>query len=537
MGKINSTDQDDIRGQLERILKSREFVAHERHSRLLSHIVNATLAYDTEALKARSIAIAVFERGNDFESSSDPVVRVEVAKLRGKLEKYYFSQPEAPIVIRIPKGGYATTFDRVGEGPQQGKLPEKEGAPLPQPPKADYNWTILILPFATSGEKDTAGQLVAGIVNEASIKLTRSYDLNVIDYNFYQQYSGAAKPVSPPLIKEHDNARFVLGGEAQVWGKHFKIWVFLRDGKTEYNLWSDKYEGSLEDKPAFKWQEEVSEAIVFKIAGEFGVISQARFSDYAQDASDTSLGEEAFLLYTKWASNMTEQNFQYARETAEKAATTYPENSTLQAILADLCISYYEYGRPGAEEYFEKGFQIASRAVAQDPRCQLAYLVMAFYHFSNNDHDNFLLYAQKAVDINPSNANTLFSLSASYAMLGMWDIAISYVEKVKALNPAYPNWGNAVYAFYHYFNRDYEAAFSHALRIAPATTIWNPLFRALSSAMLGNKEQTEQGMHDLLKIYPNFREKGRQILASFLSAPGYYEQLCEGLDSVEKLLA
>src|SRR5262245_63976624 len=102
-----------VREALERILTSLGFEASARHRRLLEYLVEETLAGRADRLKGLTIAIDVFGRGAaTFDRESDPVVRIEAAKLRRRLKSYYLTAgQEDPIRIDIPKGTYVPTFE------------------------------------------------------------------------------------------------------------------------------------------------------------------------------------------------------------------------------------------------------------------------------------------------------------------------------------------------------------------------------------------------------------------------------------------
>ena len=110
---------------LERILASPGFDASARNRRFLEYIVEETLAGRADRLKGLTIAIDVFGRdAATFDARNDPVVRIEAAKLRRRLERYYLiAGQQDPIRIDIPKGTYVPTFEE-----RDGPLPA-----LPRP--------------------------------------------------------------------------------------------------------------------------------------------------------------------------------------------------------------------------------------------------------------------------------------------------------------------------------------------------------------------------------------------------------------------
>ncbi len=67
---------DDIRGQLERILVSDDFIATDRGRRLLRFLVDETLAGRSQYLKAFTLAQSIFNRSEYFDAQNDPCVRI-----------------------------------------------------------------------------------------------------------------------------------------------------------------------------------------------------------------------------------------------------------------------------------------------------------------------------------------------------------------------------------------------------------------------------------------------------------------------------
>ena len=110
-----------VRAALECILASPGFDASARNRRFLEYIVEETLAGRADRLKGLTIAIDVFGRdAATFDAQHDPVVRIQAAKLRRRLERYYLiAGQQDPIRIGIPKGTYVPTFEE-----RDGPLPD-----------------------------------------------------------------------------------------------------------------------------------------------------------------------------------------------------------------------------------------------------------------------------------------------------------------------------------------------------------------------------------------------------------------------------
>src|SRR6516165_5556923 len=82
---------------------------------LLRYLVQKTFDSSAEALKEYTIGIEALGRPLDFDPKADPIVRVQIHRLRQKLKEYYDSDGlHDSIVIEIPKGQYLPIFEFSG---------------------------------------------------------------------------------------------------------------------------------------------------------------------------------------------------------------------------------------------------------------------------------------------------------------------------------------------------------------------------------------------------------------------------------------
>jgi hypothetical protein len=103
---------DEVREQVDRILRSPALRASPRRRAFLRYVVEETLAGRAAALKGTAVAQAVFGRDDTFDQQADPVVRIEARRLRRDLDGYYIDAGSIdPLRITIPKGGYVPHFE------------------------------------------------------------------------------------------------------------------------------------------------------------------------------------------------------------------------------------------------------------------------------------------------------------------------------------------------------------------------------------------------------------------------------------------
>ena len=100
---------DEVTDALKRVVASPDFPASERNRRFLQRVVANSLK--GEKTKAPEVATQVFGRPAPFDSTRDPIVRIEAAKLRRDLETYYLKSGKYDRVrIAMPSGRYFARF-------------------------------------------------------------------------------------------------------------------------------------------------------------------------------------------------------------------------------------------------------------------------------------------------------------------------------------------------------------------------------------------------------------------------------------------
>jgi hypothetical protein len=105
-------DRAAIADELERLLADPAFKGSKRCQSLLRRLVEQALAGNQESLKERSLGIEVFGRDANYDTSTDPVVRIAANEIRKRLGQCYQETESHRIVrIRLIAGSYLPKFD------------------------------------------------------------------------------------------------------------------------------------------------------------------------------------------------------------------------------------------------------------------------------------------------------------------------------------------------------------------------------------------------------------------------------------------
>lgn len=104
-----------VQQQLEKLLATPLFNSSKRYPSFLKFVVTHSLAGQTDQLKERILGVEIFGRPADYDTNTDPIVRVTAAEIRKRIELYY-QDPNHSQEIRLylPAGSYAPQYSWPG---------------------------------------------------------------------------------------------------------------------------------------------------------------------------------------------------------------------------------------------------------------------------------------------------------------------------------------------------------------------------------------------------------------------------------------
>jgi TolB-like protein len=273
-----------VRQQLERILGSEAFAGAVRHSRVLRYLVERTLAGDGDQLKEYVLGTEVFDRPDSYDPRIDSIVRVEVRRLRSRLEDYYRGPgADDPVRITIPRGGYVPVFDHRESIPaaevsaaavpaavhpatvmaDRTATPNRRSGPFAMiaatvvvsiglivgtlalnsgrmtSAQASAGPSVAVLPFEPYSAAEQDVLLAARITDAVTTELARLATVSVTSRASAAQYSG--EPRSMPDIVRSLNVRFVMEASAVLTGDEVHVSARLVDGASDRKIWVGQY--------------------------------------------------------------------------------------------------------------------------------------------------------------------------------------------------------------------------------------------------------------------------------------------------------
>ena len=433
----SESDQKAIREQLVRILNSGPFHQSQRRQRFLEYLVNETLAGRGERLKAYNVALEVFDRPETFDPITDPLVRIEAARLREKLREYYGTDGQGdPIHIDLPKGTYTPQIEFRHEGAP--RIARREA-----PPTQEVSSTVpavAVLPFDDLSADQNLGYLGDGVAEDIITALSRFPDLVVVARSSSFAYKG--KAVDMRQVGKELGVGYVVEGSVRKDGDKLRIVSQLIDTKNGEHVWAERFDRSGTDPWAL--QDEVTGMIVSAMTGEKGALKQAQYRQaWGKDATTLEeydyylRGHEEYMKYAQGDKKGIERSGEIWREGLAK----FPSSPLLKVKLGwhhMMRVMIFFSDDPPAD--VRKAGELARQVLANEhlsPQvARLANWLMSFVLVQEKDFDGALAAADKTVALAPYDTFMLSRLMIVLVQVGRPDQALQWADQAAARDPA-----------------------------------------------------------------------------------------------------
>ncbi len=307
---------------------------------------------------------------------------------------------------------------------------KKPAAPVAASQFAAPAWrdSIAVLPFKDYSAAKDQEYFCDGMTEDIITKLSSIHDLKVISRTSTMRYRDTDKGVRE--IARELGVGAVLEGSIQKENNEIRVNVQLIRAADDAHLWAEKYDRKLES--VFQVQDEISKAIVEAL--ELKLTSQEE-QGIAKQPIDNVAAYEYYLKAYHEIGRFDERSIDRALQNLQDGITIIGENALLYAGIA---YAYYQYVNIGVrqEEYIEKSEAYARKALALDPECAPAYLVLGNITsaFQGNQQEAVRHY-KKALSINPNDPILLRKLAVQYLFAGKRSLVSPLVERARQIDP------------------------------------------------------------------------------------------------------
>lgn len=512
---------DAVLSHLAQILSAAEFRSSKKLSDFLQFVIEETLAGRSDCIKQYTIATKVFGRDRDFDQHNDPIVRVQAAKIRRALQRFYFEEGKsAPIRIDIPKGTYVPLFSHQDSKADVSSRMERDE---PGPP------VISVAPFTNKTGDTTVDYLALGFGEDLTTELSRFSNVAVITHQSTESCLGCDQSVCE--LSRTLAAEYLICGSLRQAEDFFRLNVQLLSANTGKQLWAERFRRPLTAADLFDVQDNIIHCILSRVVGAFGIVhnEMARRSRWKENASLS--GYEAVLRALAHAKSTIPDRIAEVIDALECAVRTEPDFAPAWAHLGICYLDSVAFGVDICDDALRRGMECADRALTLDPHSQDTHFAVSWACLLRDDRDGLAGSARKMIELNPGHAFMLGVGGWFLALAGHRKEGMERIEQARRLDSNQPGWFHFIAYLDSVEQEDYEAAHREARMLRMPELFWDPLLQAAALGQLGRHDEAAHQLQNLLTLRPDFEQRATFFIRCFVLSDTLVQRILEGLSA------
>ena len=350
---------------------------------------------------------------------------------------------------------------------------------------------IAVMPFVNSGGDSSQDYFVDGLTEDLIIDLSKIGAFSVISRNSVFNYKN--KEYSDKEVAKTLNADFLLKGNARLRGDLLRLNIELVNSETGSNIWAERFEEPKEE--IFNLQD----SLVINIVKQLSVKLTDKEEKKIINAKVPNL--EAYDIYKQ---GLASQNRSEAREFYKKAISIDP---TFGRAYGSMAISLtFDYANRQSLTNAEKdilkneAINYAKKAIELNPDEAHSYFSLAFIYAQEKMIDKSKEQNEKALKLEPENLLALQMKATNQINDGFFKDGLTTYQKVRKIDPLFPIFVLQGEARAYLALDEFEKAFN----LSEEALVRNPRSRSamlsyiVSAWKFGKKEDAKWQMEELI---------------------------------------
>ncbi len=452
-------------------------------------------------------------------------VTLVVAWYHGDQGKQRASGPELLIIASLfVVGGLALGILNL-----ETERPSQADSPAELPIASDEEPWIAVLPFEVQTEDPELENFAGGLTEDISNGLSDFSYLLVISRNSIVNL--ASESIDIRQMGKELGARYVLQGALRRAGSTTRITVQLVDAQNGTQVWNETFDRELTRAGMLAVQDELTDRIVATVADPAGVVVRTLAAPADRKAPEDLTPYEAVLRYYLFQQRISAEDHLITRIALERAVELDPGYANAWSCLSLIYQQEYMNNLNPQPDSLERALGAAQSAVDLNPASSRAQFAMAQVRYFLKDVDSFLIHAERAIELNPRNTDTMAMVGILMGYAGDWERSVELTTNAMRLNPQHAGW----YYFNTFFNEYRQYRYTEALAIAQKINMpdyWaTHLVLAITHAQLGHESAAKSAAEEVLRIWPTFEQDYYQqgLVKWIYAQPELIKHINEGL--------
>ncbi|KQV15643.1 hypothetical protein ASC97_31270 [Rhizobium sp. Root1203] len=549
----------EAKAELERLLSDSRFHVTDRAVSILRYLAEHLFQGQREGVKAYAIAVDVLGRPTNFDPAIDPIVRIEVSRLRSALNQYYEAYgAETSVELQLPKGRYLAVFlpssaapreilDDAGAGteipralsqPAHGEEPQ---VATRQDARQFRGWKLPLAVATAAVVAVSAGLIFYGLRPSYTEKPTVSVRMTAAE----ARWAGDASVTRDMLLTALAQFQTLRLATATTTGR--RLADSLREPKGSAYEIAMKYYGDGDDRSVWwqivdtrsgdllssgleridtkgKAEATVRDELVTTLSRRFAAVRGAINNIETHNGAANSIGNACVLRAEYALDDGSPDAVAESGACLEKTLLAEPNNADASATLARVLIA----GRTGGDtETIGRSIGLANRAASLAPLSDRAQIALMLAQFDSGRTDAAISAGNRALVLNPNNPEVSAKLAMVLFSAGYWDAAVSLAQDAGRSVDAVPRDAVLVLALDAYRRGDWAEASLLAEQVNSSDFV----IRVLRAAALGQlgSDQAAARLDEAGLLAPEFERTFREEMERRHFKPALSASLNEGL--------
>ena len=280
----------------------------------------------------------------------------------------------------------------------------------PRAAAAEEDKSVAVLYFENRSGQEEDEYFRDGVTEDIITELSKISGLKIISRAAILPYRD--KEVTPEQIARQLRAAYVLTGSIRRAGNRLRITTQLVDTRTNYPLWSERYDREMKD--VFDVQDEIARQIAEALRVTLTPQEQQALSAKPTD------NLEAYDLYLRgknFARRLSRQDLQFALQMFDKAAALDPQFTLAYAAIANVCSQVYSHF-DRAPKWINRAVEAARQAEQLDPHAPEVLVAKGWVSFGEDRFDDAVDQVRKAIAIKPDTDGAYYLLGRALFSVG-----------------------------------------------------------------------------------------------------------------------
>ena len=360
--------------------------------------------------------------------------------------------------------------------------------------------SIAVLPFENLSDDKGAAYFADGIQDEILTKLASIADLKVISRTSTAKYK--SKPEDLKTVSQQLGVATVLEGSVQKAADKVRVNVQLIDARADSHLWAKTYDREIKD--VFAVESEVAQEIADSLQAK---LSPAEASTLTKAPTNDTAAYDLFLKgeFEQRLANVSllAESFDQAAAWYQQAIARDPSFALAYARLTECRLNRHWFIEAFTEAELAEAKKLADRALALAPDLAEAHVALGiFYYYGYRDYEHALAEFQRAVQLQPNNAQAVEYSGYVHRRQGQWDRCLAELNKALEIDPRSADVAGNLGQTYGLLRmwKEAERVSRHAVSLDPHDVIG---MRALLLTILNGKGDINEAQSVLATFPPD----------------------------------